>query len=91
VESIKLTGHADRLNSTGKKDYNQRLSERRVQTVKDVLVRLGIDEKLITTGARGDEQQVESCQSKFRSQAELQECLLPNRRVEVEITARARN
>jgi OmpA-OmpF porin, OOP family len=91
LESIKLTGHADRLNGTGKSDYNQRLSERRVATVKAVLVRLGIDEKLIVTGARGDEQQVEACKSNFRSQAELQECLLPNRRVEVEITAKARN
>lgn len=91
LESIKLTGHADRLNGTGKSDYNQRLSERRVATVKAVLVRLGIDEKIIVTGARGDEQQIEACKSNFRSQAELQECLLPNRRVEVEITAKARN
>ncbi len=37
------------------------------------------------------EQQVEACKSNFRSQAELQECPLPHRRVEVEITAKARN
>jgi outer membrane protein OmpA-like peptidoglycan-associated protein len=91
VQAIRLTGHADRLNSTGQTDYNQRLSERRVQTVSDVLVRLGVDPKLITTAARGDTQQVEDCKSGYRSQAELQECLLPNRRVEIEVQARAPN
>ncbi|MBL8329722.1 MAG: OmpA family protein, partial [Rubrivivax sp.] len=88
LEAIRLTGHADRLNSTGQADYNQRLSERRVQTVKELLVRLGVDERLIRTAARGDEVPVEACAERQGSQPELQECLLPNRRVEVEVTAR---
>ncbi len=33
VQSIKLSGHADRLNSTGQNDDNQRLSEKRVAAV----------------------------------------------------------
>lgn len=86
--SIGLSGHADRLNSTGQSDYNQRLSEKRVATVRDILVRLGVDPKVITTVARGDSQQVEACRSGWRTQAELQECLLPNRRVEVTIVTR---
>lgn len=90
VQGIRLVGHADRLNSTGKSDYNQRLSEKRVATVRDVLIGLGVDGKLITTDAKGDQQQVEACSSGWKSQAELRECLLPNRRVEVEVTARAR-
>lgn len=90
VRGIRLTGHADRLNSTGQADYNQRLSEQRVQTVRGLLVRLGLDERLMRTEARGDTQPVESCASATRSQAELRECLLPNRRVEIEIDARAR-
>jgi flagellar motor protein MotB len=43
VESIDLVGHADRLNSTGSGDYNQRLSEKRVATVRDELVRMIAD------------------------------------------------
>jgi OmpA-OmpF porin, OOP family len=90
VQQIKLTGHADRLNGTGKADYNQKLSENRVQTVKQVLASLGIDEKLMVTNARGDQQQIEACPVKTRSKAELEECLLPNRRVDVEVVARQR-
>ncbi len=93
VASIRLVGHADRLNSTGKADYNQKLSERRVQTVREELISRGIDPKLITTEARGDTQQVEGCKdvrgsARTASQANLQECLLPNRRVEVRVTVR---
>lgn len=88
VNSIKLSGHADRLNSTGQNDYNQRLSERRVATVKAELVKLGIDAALIGTAAAGDTQQVTGCEQRFKAKADLQECLLPNRRVEVVIDAR---
>lgn len=88
VGAVRLSGHADRLNSTGQNDYNQRLSERRVETVKQELTRLGIDARLISTGARGDTQQVTGCEARFKAKAELQECLLPNRRVEVLIEAR---
>jgi OmpA-OmpF porin, OOP family len=88
VNSIKLSGHADRLNSTGQNDYNQRLSERRVATVKAELVKLGIDAALISTAASGDTQQITGCEQRFKAQADLQECLLPNRRVEVVIDAR---
>lgn len=87
VKSIKLSGHADRLNSTGQNDYNQRLSERRVTTVKAELVKLGIDPKLVSTAASGDSQQVQGCEQRFKGQADLRECLLPNRRVEVVIEA----
>jgi len=88
VQSIKLSGHADRLNSTGQNDYNQRLSEKRVATVKAELVKLGIDAALISTVASGDQQQVHGCETRFTRKADLQECLLPNRRVEVSIDAR---
>ena len=88
VQSIKLSGHADRLNSTGQNDYNQRLSEKRVATVKAELVKLGIDAALISTVASGDQQQIHGCETRFTRKADLQECLLPNRRVEVSIEAR---
>jgi OmpA-OmpF porin, OOP family len=88
VDSIKLSGHADRLNSTGQDDYNQRLSEKRVATVKAELVKLGIDAQVVSTAAAGDTVQVTGCEARFPRPAELQECLLPNRRVEVLIEAR---
>jgi len=90
IEKVTLSGHADRLNSTGEGDYNQRLSERRSQTVRELLVKLGIDNALISTAASGDAQQVVGCQERFKIQSELQECLLPNRRVEVNVMARRR-
>jgi outer membrane protein OmpA-like peptidoglycan-associated protein len=90
IEKVVLSGHADRLNSTGESDYNQRLSERRSQTVREMLVKLGIDNALISTGASGDSQQVVGCEARFKGRAELQECLLPNRRVEVTIATRRR-
>jgi OmpA-OmpF porin, OOP family len=87
VSGIKLVGHADRLNSTGDAQYNVKLSEDRVQTIKNYLVSAGVASNLITTEFKADGQQVEACtKAKFRNTAELQECLLPNRRVEVLVT-----
>ena len=90
VLAIKLSGHADRLNSTGKGDYNQRLSEKRVAAVRDELVRLGLPAGVMSTGASGDTQQIEGCEQRFKRTADLQECLLPNRRVDVVIEAKRR-
>ena len=88
VQSVRLSGHADRLNATGHSDYNQRLSERRVATVRGLLVGLGLDPALMRSQATGDGQQVADCDGKL-PQAELRECLLPNRRVEVQVNATA--
>ncbi len=87
VQSIRLVGHADRLNSTGDKAYNVKLSQDRVETIRAYLVSNGVPANLITTDFKADTQQIEACEKpKFRSQAELQECLLPNRRVEVQLS-----
>jgi outer membrane protein OmpA-like peptidoglycan-associated protein len=88
VQAIKLSGHADRLNSTGQNDYNQRLSEKRVATVKAELAKLGVAVQLMSTAASGDSQQIQGCEQRFKAQMDLQECLLPNRRVEVVIEAK---
>lgn len=90
VRKVQLAGHADRLNGTGQPDYNQRLSERRVATVRALLARLGLaglDAAVVNTQALGDGQPVQACAGAFASPAERQECLLPNRRVDVLITA----
>ncbi len=84
VSSIKLIGHADRLNSTGDANYNVKLSQDRVNTIKNYMVSAGVPANLINTEFKADTTQIEACtKAKFRSTAELQECLLPNRRVEV--------
>lgn len=88
IERVTLSGHADRLNGTGAGDYNQRLSEKRVATVKAELAKLGVDANKVSTVASGDAQPVSGCEARFARPAELQECLLPNRRVEVVISAR---
>lgn len=90
IEAVMLSGHADRLNRTGENDYNQRLSERRTQTVREMLVAMGVDGALIATTSSGDAQQVVGCEARFTGQTELRECLLPNRRVEVTFTVRRR-
>jgi OmpA-OmpF porin, OOP family len=84
VSGIRLVGHADRLNSTGDANYNTKLSQDRVETIRAYMVSQGVPANLISTEFKADTVQIEACtKAKFRSNAELQECLLPNRRVEV--------
>jgi outer membrane protein OmpA-like peptidoglycan-associated protein len=47
MKEIKIGGHTD---STGKKDYNQKLSEQRAQVVKEVLVKAGVKAPISTQG-----------------------------------------
>lgn len=86
VRAVTLSGHADRLNSTGASQYNQRLSERRAATARALLLRFGLAEGLIRTEARGDGTPVQSCTG-IKPGPALQACLLPNRRVEVRLQA----
>ncbi len=85
VNSIVLTGHADRSNFTGKADYNTILSQDRAALIKNYMIGQGIAANLITTDAKADTVQVESCQAKFKNKAEFEACLLPNRRVVVTV------
>ena len=50
VEAVQITGYTD---NTGAADYNQKLSEARASTVKDFLVKNGIDPSKITIVGRG--------------------------------------
>jgi outer membrane protein OmpA-like peptidoglycan-associated protein len=86
VQTLSLTGHADRLNSTGNNAYNQQLSQKRVNTVRDLLAAQGLVVSSVAVDARGDREQIEACQRQFTKQSELKECLLPNRRVQIELT-----
>ena len=87
LRNLQLIGHADRLNSTGLSAYNQRLSERRAATVQAVLARLGVPATDAMVQAVGQAQQVQACGQRFATQALLQACLRPNRRVEVRLSA----
>jgi len=50
VEAVQITGYTD---NTGAADYNQKLSEQRAATVKDFLVKNGVDPSKITILGKG--------------------------------------
>ncbi len=83
---ITVTGHTDRIGSHA---YNQKLSERRAETVKNYLVsRAGIaQDKIATKGVDGSDPVTKpsDCKGKKVSKA-LIACLQPDRRVEVEVS-----
>jgi OOP family OmpA-OmpF porin len=73
VEMVIATGHTD---SVGTEQYNQRLSERRAQAVKDYLVSKGVPASKITTIGKGESQPVATNKTKEGRQK--------NRRVDIE-------
>lgn len=79
ISNVVITGYADRL---GNANYNQKLSERRANTVKDYLVSKGVAANRLTAVGKGIANPVVECKDKNR--AALIKCLEPNRRVEVE-------
>ncbi len=86
IGSIRLVGYADRLNRTDQRSYNRRLSEKRVNTIRDWLVLSGVDATLIETVARGAADPKTSCSDDVRPpNKRLELCLQPDRRVEVTV------
>jgi OOP family OmpA-OmpF porin len=81
VRYVNVNGHADRLGSA---QYNQRLSEKRAEAVRDYLVSKGVDAARVETFGFGKTAPVKSCPS-AKDRKALIECLSPNRRVVVEI------
>ncbi len=79
VSNIVIDGYTDRL---GSDKYNQKLSEKRANAVKDYLVSKGIDASRLSAVGKGKANPVVECSQK--KHAELITCLEPNRRVEVE-------
>lgn len=51
VDAVQITGHTD---STGSTAYNQKLSEQRAATIKDFLVKQGVDPSKITILGMGE-------------------------------------
>ncbi|ABE49846.1 MULTISPECIES: OmpA family protein [Methylobacillus] len=80
VELVLITGHTDRI---GDETYNQKLSERRANTVKQYLISQGIEESRLHAVGKGESEPVVECAG-VRGKKAI-ECLQPNRRVVVEI------
>lgn len=77
--NITVSGHTDRLGSDA---YNQKLSQRRADAVKNYLTSKGVGADRLTAVGKGESSPVVTCNDRKRS--DLIACLAPNRRVEVE-------
>jgi len=79
AELVMITGYTDRI---GSDKYNQKLSERRANAVKNYIVAQGIEESRLKAAGKGEQNPVVDCKG-VRGK-KLIECLQPNRRVVVE-------
>src|SRR5262249_26645867 len=86
LELVLVTGHTDRI---GTQAYNQKLSERRANAVRDYLVSQGVAKDKIETLGMGKTQPVPGVVCNMKAMKELIACLAPNRRVEVEVKGEA--
>jgi OOP family OmpA-OmpF porin len=86
LELVLVTGHTDRI---GSQAYNQKLSERRADAVRDYLVSKGVAKDKIETLGMGKTQPVPGVTCSMTAMKELIACLAPNRRVEVEVKGEA--
>jgi OOP family OmpA-OmpF porin len=82
LELVLVTGHTDRI---GTQQYNQKLSERRADAVRDYLVSKGVPRDKIETLGMGKTQPVPGVVCNQKALKELIACLAPNRRVEIEV------
>jgi len=82
LELVLVTGHTDRI---GTQQYNQKLSERRADAVRDYLVSKGVARDKIETLGMGKTQPVPGVVCTMTQLKALIACLAPNRRVEVEV------
>jgi outer membrane protein OmpA-like peptidoglycan-associated protein len=80
---VHISGHADRL---GDAEYNRKLSEKRAEALRAYLVAKGIDESKIEVFSYGTTLPAKDCRGE--TGRALIECLAPNRRAVLEITAR---
>ncbi|KAF0162364.1 MAG: OmpA-OmpF porin OOP family [Rhodocyclaceae bacterium] len=83
LEVIIAVGHADRF---GTDAYNQKLSEKRAESVKAYLVGKGIEPNRVYTEGKGEKQPITKAdQCKGPKSKKVIECLQPDRRVEIEV------
>src|SRR4051812_25052615 len=83
-DNIQLTGHTDRFGSSR---YNQKLSERRAQAVKDYLLSKDVVASRMDAQGKGESQPVTKAgECHGAKSAKVIACLQPDRRVDVEMT-----
>jgi len=83
-EVILAIGHADRIGSV---QYNQKLSVKRAEAVKNYLVGKGIERNRIYTDGKGETQPLtKPGDCKTTNRKALIACLQPDRRVDVEVS-----
>src|SRR5699024_59379 len=65
--SIEVIGYADEIG--GKSDYNQALSEKRAERVKEIMTKIGISENRITATGKGVDDSVDKSSKEARQTA----------------------
>ena len=90
LERITLVGHADRLNGTGRIDYNAQLALRRARTVRTLLLAAGVAADRFDLDAVGDTQSITDCRARGMTHAALLQCLEADRRVDILVRGMAR-
>jgi OOP family OmpA-OmpF porin len=84
LEKVVITGHTDRFGSA---KYNEKLSQKRADAVKDYLASKGVDKSKITASGKGSTMprtKADECPGK--QSKKVIACLAPDRRVEIEAT-----
>jgi len=81
VEYITVVGHTDRIGSDA---YNQKLSERRANTVAKYLTAKGVPASMVKASGVGEAQPVKECKGEKATSA-LIKCLAPNRRAVITV------
>lgn len=74
---VVVTGHTDRI---GSEQYNQKLSEKRAEVIKQHLISHGIEANRVRAIGKGELQPLVACDG-VKGKKALVECLAPNRRV----------
>jgi OmpA-OmpF porin, OOP family len=77
IQLLLVTGHTDRI---GSEAYNQKLSERRANQVRDYLISKGVDTSRLQAIGKGESEPIVECTG-TKATKKLIECLSPNRRV----------
>ena len=80
IKAVIVTGHTDKIGSDA---YNQKLSERRANQVKDYLAAQGVDQSIIQAVGKGEADPVVQCDG-TKATKKLISCLQPNRRVTIQ-------
>jgi len=82
VNEIVAIGYTDPI---GSEQYNEKLSQRRADAVKEYLAQKGVSSERIQSEGRGEQNPVTGDDCKGAKGQKLISCLEPNRRVEIEV------